>query len=224
MNESPMQNPHYVLDNHVPYVEPEEDKWLWWMKNENHPLAVTTVGAAEIRTTFVGYHPHHQPQTDQPLLFLTRVTGHNGSATGLERYSATWEEALARHERVTQRLAEWKPKKPTLSMPKGNNDPRPQVRDNTFLSKGSPIYDDAVVDAARTSMQRQVTDEINKGAINLENMEDVLRRVNQVCDRSAENLVRALRGRDRMFGENDREYADRMVLERTHCAQQAQKV
>lgn len=100
------ESKHYVLDNQQPYPEPQEERWIWWMKNDNPPLAVTEVGDVQIRTTFQGYDfsPTASRNGDEPQLFLTRLVG--GDSNGLEKYSATWTEAMDRHSRVVERLQE----------------------------------------------------------------------------------------------------------------------
>lgn len=115
-----MSTPHYVLDNREPYIEPEESRWLWWMQNDNPPLARAQIGQFTVETRFNGMDKSGLGEP-VPLLFETVLS--RPGTPNQSRYAATWQDALDRHDRVVNRIEERerakKPGrvKPSLSLP-----------------------------------------------------------------------------------------------------------
>lgn len=100
----------YVLDeNDKPVPVKDEVEWGAWMAEKTREtgedarfVARSNVGDAHVPTVFLGVNHRHFGD-GPPILFETMVFG--GSEDGYQERYATWEGALAGHERVVDKLA-----------------------------------------------------------------------------------------------------------------------
>ncbi len=90
----------YILNGHDPVPEPDLHKWAEWFEEAERHVAFNEIGCTTISTVFLGLD--HSFGNGSPILFETLVFG--GVFNGyMERY-ASWDEAVAGHERVLKSL------------------------------------------------------------------------------------------------------------------------
>lgn len=92
----------YVLEGKE--VVPCEDllKWARWMEEDVRTVEYNTIGGSRVSTVFLGLD--HQFGKGLPLLFETLVF--DGKLDGeMDRYS-TWDEAVAGHKAMVERVKE----------------------------------------------------------------------------------------------------------------------
>lgn len=86
----------YILDGHAPVPEPDANKWGRWFETADRKVALDHVGFVDVSTVFLGLN--HGFHGGVPLLFETMIFG-GPLADSCWRY-ATWDEAVAGHERA----------------------------------------------------------------------------------------------------------------------------
>ena len=85
----------YVLDGHIPIVEPNSIRWgLWFETADRHVADTTLPNGLRVSTVFLGLD-HAFSRVGPPLLFETMVFSKN-EEVDIDRYT-TWEEADRGH-------------------------------------------------------------------------------------------------------------------------------
>lgn len=94
---------HYILRDHEPV--PVDDFMLWgmWYQDADRIVKQEQIGDYWVSTVFLGLD-HNWNMGGPPVLFETMVFI-EGSADAHERY-CTWDEAMAGHEAICERLRE----------------------------------------------------------------------------------------------------------------------
>ena len=95
-----MSDGRFILHDHIPVEEPDLMKWGLWLQSNDTKVARESVGGVDVSTIFLGLD--HSFGDGSPLLFETTVFG--GSLDQeMDRY-ATWDEAVAGHALMKQRV------------------------------------------------------------------------------------------------------------------------
>ena len=90
----------YILRGHKAVPEPDVIKWGEWFEKADRKVARTEIDNVKISTIFLGLD--HSFGLGRSLLFETMVFG--GSLNEeVDRYT-TWEEAVAGHDRMVERV------------------------------------------------------------------------------------------------------------------------
>lgn len=90
----------YILVGKKPTPVAALMEWANWFEMANRRVALDVVGEARISTCFLGLN--HQFGGGPPILFETMVFG--GTLDGEQERCSTWEQALAQHAEMLQRV------------------------------------------------------------------------------------------------------------------------
>jgi hypothetical protein len=93
----------YILDGHTPVATDDVLEWGRMFELKNRRVKDDQIGAYWVSTVFLGVD--HNYGDGPPLLFETMVFVEGKDVGTCVRY-ATWDEALAGHERICERLRE----------------------------------------------------------------------------------------------------------------------
>jgi len=88
---------NYILDGHIPVVEPDLMKWAEWFETAKRVDSKSAVGEIKVSTIFLGVD-HSFMDSGPPILFETMVFG--GSLDQEMNRCSTWDEAEKMHERM----------------------------------------------------------------------------------------------------------------------------
>ena len=98
----------YILDDDHRPLPVDTIRWAhWYDRVENRRVAFTTLEGVSVSTVFLGLdHSHHcgRPGRHRAILFETMVFG-GPHDQHMDRY-ATWDEAVAGHERIVKMVSE----------------------------------------------------------------------------------------------------------------------
>lgn len=94
----------YILEDKVPVLESDTDKWDTWMQDINNlSVAVGVINEnLMVSTIFLG--TPFNPGEPKPLLFETAIRRHGQFDIAETWKYATWEEAEAGHKQVVEAL------------------------------------------------------------------------------------------------------------------------
>lgn len=90
----------YILKDKIPILEDDVKTWGEFMETQDRVVKKTEFGDIHISTVFIGLN--HSLEDNKILLFETLVFK-GPLDSEMERYT-TWEEALAGHEKMEQRV------------------------------------------------------------------------------------------------------------------------
>lgn len=98
---------NYILDGHIPVIEPDLLKWAMWYETAERHVGHDDIGEFTVSTVFLGLD--HQHWEGPPILFETMIfqgpPDENGyrKDVGQQRYS-TWEQAETGHQKVVDKI------------------------------------------------------------------------------------------------------------------------
>lgn len=93
-------NDRYVLDGHNAVPEPDLIKWAMQFEKADRHVAKTETPKGNVSTVFLGLD--HSFGSGPPLLFETMVF--DGKLDGEQDRYSTWDEAIAGHKRMVERV------------------------------------------------------------------------------------------------------------------------
>lgn len=98
-------NGKYILgeDGKTPIAEPDLLKWAAWFETADRKVAQTNVGGKYVSTVFLGVD-HQSFSDEEPLFFETMVFSDGDSLDLACRRYSTWDEALAGHQAMVERV------------------------------------------------------------------------------------------------------------------------
>lgn len=93
----------YILDGHIPVLEPDLRKWArWYELDANRIIAQTHTQSGDVSTVFLALEPLGSDPLVLPDLFETAVFG--GPWDETRKRFATWEEAEQAHHDMVRLL------------------------------------------------------------------------------------------------------------------------
>ncbi len=90
----------YILQGHVPVVEPDLIAWATWLETADRIVAADDLDGTELRVSTVFLGLDHQFGNGAPLLFETMIFG--GPHDGYQQRYSTWDEAIDGHQRALE--------------------------------------------------------------------------------------------------------------------------
>jgi len=93
----------YILVGHEPTPVEDVLEWAKWFETGDRRVAGTRIWWVEVSTVFLGLdHNFGFEEGERPILFETMVFG--GLLDGEQERYATWDEALAGHQRLVREV------------------------------------------------------------------------------------------------------------------------
>ncbi len=95
-----MNSGYYILEDHIPVIEPDLIKWANWFQQAKRHVAKTQISPEiKVSTVFLGLD--HSFGDGPPLLFETMIFG-GELDNEMDRYT-NWEEAEKGHKQMVEK-------------------------------------------------------------------------------------------------------------------------